>query len=816
VVAAPTESPGRAGGDPASPALGVAPPLTPPARSARSRTPAGSGRILGQGMWIGTLGVAALLCLLAFYTRGGLNLETLTNVELGVTLAAAVVLAAGILVIRPPVRAWGAWPAGLLLAFALLSGVSLVWSVQPDGSWRDAGRLLCYATFFAAVVVLVRVIPRRWPSLIGGITLASVVICGYALLTKSLPNHFEQANLFARIYEPYGYWNALGLTAAMGAIGCMWLGARRAGNQVLNALAYPAMGVLLLTLLLAYSRGALVALLVALALWFCLVPLRLRGAAVLVSGAVAAGAIAAWDFSNHSLSSEKVPLAEATSAGHELGALVIAMVVLLAALGAGVTFATARSAPSALVRRRAGLAIAGALAALVLAFAGALAVSHRGFTGTISHALHSLTDTHAKVPNTPGRLTAIASVRAQYWDEALKVFKAHPMLGSGAAGYEVARLRYRTGPLPVKHAHGFIVQTMADLGVVGLLAALALLGTWMSAAGRPTHPFNRRWRSWRELRAGARPAWEPLPSGALRRYGPERIGMLSMLCMVVLFGIHSAIDWTWYIPGIALAALACAGWLAGRGPLLNTAGAAGAGAGANGPPSFSRAGLREAIGRPSAVRIAAACAIVAGALLIAWTQWQPQRSEEARETALGELARNPPGATAAAQAAVSRDPLSAEALFALADVQAATGHRAAARATLQKAVRLQPSNPRTWVALGMFDLGEQPEAALQELRAGIYLDPASISPEALAAGHPEAIATYNAYVQALRAVTQKQSASVKRPPAVRAKAKAAVKAKRKAALRSAPASRARARAAARRARRAARRAARIQRRQSAR
>jgi hypothetical protein len=387
------------------------------------------------------------------------------------------------------------------------------------------------------------------------------------------------------------------------------------------------------------------------------------------------------------------------------------------------------------------------------------------------------------------------------------VFKAHPALGAGAAGYEVDRLRYRNGPLPVKHAHGFVVQTMADLGIVGLLLALALLGTWMAAAGRPAHPFNRRWRSWRELRAGARPAWEPLPGGSLRRYGPERIGMLTMLCMVVLFGIHSAIDWTWYVPGLAFAALACAGWLAGRGPLPNPGAAPGAGATANGRPSFSRAGLREAVGRPAPLRIAVACAIVAGALLIAWTQWQPQRSEEARESALGLLAAKPVAATAAAQTAVSRDPLSVEALFALADVQAATGHKAAARATLQRAVRLQPSNPRTWVALGMFDLAARPDAALQELRAGIYLDPASISPEALAAGHPEAIATYNAYVQALRAAAQKQAAATHK--------KAAVKAKHQAALRTAPSSRARARAAARRARRAARKAARSRRRRAA-
>ncbi len=43
--------------------------------------------------------------------------------------------------------------------------------------------------------------------------------------------------------------------------------------------------------------------------------------------------------------------------------------------------------------------------------------------------------------------------------------------------------------------------------------------------------------------------------------------MLCMLCLVVVFGVHSLVDWTWYVPGNACVALLCAGWLAGRGPL---------------------------------------------------------------------------------------------------------------------------------------------------------------------------------------------------------------------------------------------------------
>ncbi|HEX7609232.1 MAG TPA: O-antigen ligase family protein, partial [Solirubrobacteraceae bacterium] len=592
-----------------------------------------------------------------------------------------------------------------------------------------------------------------------GMTLAAVVVCGYALLTKVFPATLDPSNTYARLESPFGYWNAIGLTAAMGAIGCMWLGARRSGHALLSATAYPAMGVLLLTLVLAYSRGALGALAVGLALWFVIVPLRLRGAALLIVGALGASAVGAWDFSRHALSSDRVPLFERTAGGHELGALIVAMVVLLALAGVGIGFLTGRRAPSPRARRRAGTALLAMLAVLALAFAGALAHSHRGFTGSISHAVDSLTNPNARTPpNTPDRLTAVASVRARYWKEALQVLDAHPALGAGAMGYQTARLRYRTEPLVVVHAHGFVVQTLADLGLVGLFIALALLLTWMAAAGRATHPFNRRWAPWAAWRRGGGeqgPGWR-----ALRRseagYSAERVGLLSMACVVVVFGMHSLIDWTWYVPGDACAALLCAGWLAGRGALTSLpagaiAGAAGAQPASTGPVRR----LPRSLGELGYVRAAVAGAAVAAALLVAWSQWQPLRSEDAVNNADALLASNPAGALAAANDAVARDPLSPLALFTLAEVQQVTGHRAQARATLARAVREQPSNPKTWVALGRYDLASNPSAALTELQASIYLNPESIAPELLTAARPEpeAIAIYNAYVQALRAAS---------------------------------------------------------------
>jgi tetratricopeptide (TPR) repeat protein len=147
-----------------------------------------------------------------------------------------------------------------------------------------------------------------------------------------------------------------------------------------------------------------------------------------------------------------------------------------------------------------------------------------------------------------------------------------------------------------------------------------------------------------------------------------------------------------------------------------------------------------------------AAAAILAALLLAWSQWQPQRSEAARQEALDLLASKPVAAEAAATGAVSRDPLSAEALFTLADVQSVRGAPAQARATLEKAVRLQPSNPKTWLELGRFELSAgRPAAALSALRATVYLNPESIAPESIASGQREGIELYNDYIQALRA-----------------------------------------------------------------
>jgi hypothetical protein len=645
-----------------------------------------------------TLGVGALLAAIALRGGGGLQLQPATEVEMALELGGGAVAAGALLAGRDRRAAYG-MPA--LLCFSALVAftiASILWSVNPSDSWQEATRTLSYAVVFGVAMVFARFAPHRWAAILGGTVVASTIICGWALLTKVFPGALNPDEVYARLREPFGYWNAVGLMAALGAPGCLWLGARRQGHAAINALAYPALGIMLLTLLMAYSRGGLLALLIGLAVWFALVPLRLRGVAVLATSATGALLVAIWTFAQDGLSKDRMPIDQRAAAGHELGVLLIVLIAVLLAAGLAIGFAAARRAPRGDVRRAAGVTILVVLALVPVAGAVALAFSTRGLGGSISHGWKQLTDPHASTPpNDPGRLTAIGSVRARYWNEALKMWKGHPLKGVGAGGYATLRPRYRQDDLEVRHAHGYVVQTLADLGLAGMLISVALVGFWLIAA---TSAVGRgRGLSWSTS------------------FTPERVGLLTLFSIVVVFAAHSFVDWTWFVPGNAVVALLCAGWLAGRGPLMPEPLPGGGSL-----RDRMRAGLRI----PLRAGLAAAAVVVA--LIAAWTTWQPLRSQNAMDDALAALeSKNINAARSDAQAAEDRNPLAVEPLFVRSVVEQQAGDTVAARRVLENAVQLQPTNSEPWLRLADFDLNvlHDPAQAKAALGPALYLDPRS-------------------------------------------------------------------------------------------
>ena len=71
---------------------------------------------------------------------------------------------------------------------------------------------------------------------------------------QGVPASLASEETYARLREPFAYWNSVGLMAALGVPPLLWLAARRSGHAAANALAWPGIGLLLVCLMLS-TRG---------------------------------------------------------------------------------------------------------------------------------------------------------------------------------------------------------------------------------------------------------------------------------------------------------------------------------------------------------------------------------------------------------------------------------------------------------------------------------------------------------------------------------------------------------------------------------
>src|SRR5215217_4604894 len=268
------------------------------------------------------VGIGLVVALSAFVAGGGLRLGPTTRV-LVVLLLGGGVLAAVAAIRAPRTREhplYGGFPLLAFTALGVFTAASVTWSLSPDGSWLEASRTLAYVATFAGAMALARMSPAAWKGMLFGLAGGCMVVCLWALATKVWPHALAADETFARLRAPFDYWNSVGLTAATGILPLLWLGARRHGSAVVSALAAPGVAVLLIVLMLSYSRGGLIALGIALAVWFAAVPLRTAGLATLLLGIAGAGPVVWWAFVQDGLTTDRAPMAARIDAGHELGA----------------------------------------------------------------------------------------------------------------------------------------------------------------------------------------------------------------------------------------------------------------------------------------------------------------------------------------------------------------------------------------------------------------------------------------------------------------------------------------------------------------
>lgn len=653
----------------------------------------------------------------ALLGKGGNDLSKQTLIELILIVGCGIATAIGVTYGRT-----GHHGRGSLLLFgllAVLSALSIFWSITPDVTWIEADRTFAYFAVFAAGVAFGRLAPNGWAVLLRGVLGAVAVLTLYALASRVWPEQLGgPTEIYARISEPFGYWNAVGVTAALGIAPALWLGARRSGHQPANALAYPLLGWLYLAMFLSFSRGSLIAAGLGVIAWFAFVPLRLRSLPVLFVPAVVIAPVLVWALGKDEFTKDGIPAASRAAVGPEFGLILIAVSTLLLAAGLMIGFQGRDWIPSFRVRRRAGVTAVAVALAIPLLLLTSVALSSRGLPGTVSERWHELTSESATTPGGPQRLIRASSTRGRYWRQAGHVFSDLPVTGTGAGTFGVARLHYRKDQLVAQHAHGFVAQTASDLGTLGLLVILAFAGAWFVSAARTTglerHPKRR--------------------GGAPFHWDADRIGTTALALAALIYAFQSAIDWTWFVPGPTVMAILIAGYVAGRGPAPQPLGApsaiVAAGPGRSQVVDLPRGtSLRLQLPpRPHLARLVPALLIVAVVACTAWAVYQPQRAAAANQDALDLLAKKQlAAATKKADESRSINPSSVAPLWTKAAIAVAANKLKEAEVEFQTAVSDQPSNPDPWTRLAEFELyrNNQPRKALDIVEGALYLDPRS-------------------------------------------------------------------------------------------
>ena len=638
------------------------------------------------------------LAAVAFGARGGTELTRTSITEVALILVGAAVLAVTFLWSRSG-RPHGRTTVLLFALLALLTSLSVLWSISPELTYIEVGRTLAYLTVFTAAVAGARLFPRAAPEVLWALLIGAMIPVGYALASRVWPGALAENEVSNRLGQPFDYWNAVGSVAAMAVPILLWLGSRKGGSSTARTLAYPLMGACLVAIALTQSRGAAAAAVIGAVAWFVLVPLRLRSLPVLVFPAIAAVGVSAWALSKDAFTQALQPLPAKEAVAGDFATLVLLMLAVLMLVGAAVEAGSARRVPSARMRRRIGIAAVAVACLVPLAGFTSVAFSERGIGDRISELT---SETKVSPQQGGGRVFAASSSRGKYWREAWRVFKARPLEGVGAGAFAVGRLRFRNDTSVTRHAHGWFAQILADFGLVGLALTSLLLLTWSVAALSATGLLPRR------LLRGASEERTPLR----RDWDAHRIALVAVLLVPLVFGVQSLLDWTWFIQAPTAMALVGAGFLAGHGPL--------------GAEDFAAQVGRPR--RPDRFRIGAAVVAVGTALLLAWTIWQPEASDRATNEALALNDQHKfDEAIAKTEDAEDLNPLTPDPLLVRAAIDTQANRVDDARDNLERAVIRFPGDPQTWYRLAAFQLGtlDAPEQALETLRGALYLNPHS-------------------------------------------------------------------------------------------
>ncbi len=635
------------------------------------------------------VGVGILVVILyAAFAHGAVSRSDDTRVEVAVAALAGIVAFGSLWLgtVRLSMARIAFAGVALLAAFAVWSGVSVLWSVAPDQSWIELNRVLTYVLAVCLGAAVGASLRRGTELIAGGFVAIATLVTVYALGQKLFPGlhisgvfTLNQTGPLARLQEPLGYWNALALFIALGAPAALALAvdSTRSVRQRLSCALV--LQLMLTTIPFTYSRGGLAALAVALAIGVGLSADWLRSFAWLMVAVLCALPAILVGLLVHQLSLNDVALGTREGSGGLLALLVLVSLAIHALAGRQLVRGDARvrAAEARLPRLRKLVPICAAV--LVVCVVIALLVSSRGLTGEVSQLWHDFTTTHVASNVNPSRFFSAASEnRWVWWKEAAGAFSARPWLGWGAGSFPVVHLLYRQDMLPVQQPHSLPLQFLSETGIIGGLLGMGALALLLIAAARSV---RRR-----------------LP-------GRERLLSAAVLAAAAAYVVHCCYDWDWNIAALSLPAFVFLGLLAAQPPGPRAP---------RSPRSTSRA-----------VALSSAtlwlCAFTMSVLL-------PQIAADKASAALVDASSTTPAGLAQAQANASAaselDPLSDQGLVAETSIATYRDQLARAVMYLHQAVARDPSDPFAWQFLAVLDgtRGDRREAVVAEQRF-LDLDP---------------------------------------------------------------------------------------------
>ena len=550
---------------------------------------------------------------------------------------------------------------GALFSWTLLSAV---WASSATQPVLESQRMLVYIGACLSAFVLLR--SSSYRALLIGIWAVTSTVCAYSLATRLFPTRLGTFDSIAgyRLSEPIGYWNGLGLFAGLGALLALGLVAR-SRTGLLRAAAGSSSVVLVSTLYFTFSRGSWLVLGGGLIAMLALDRRRLQAltALLVVAPWPAAGV---WLASRaEGLTRLQVSLPVAADDGRRVAVAVAGLAVAggLASFLFGVLCERVR------VPRLVQLGFEG-FVALVLAASLATVIVREGSPSRLAHRAYDAFTAPSRYQgdNLNQRLFSLsAGQRIPQWRVAWKDYRLHPWLGSGAGTYESYWLRYRPSTTTVKDAHNLYLETLAELGPIGLgllVAGLAL-----------------------PLRAAIRARSRGLVPAAFGAY--------------VAFLLNVVGEWEWELPAVTLAALfsACAIFLAAR-----------------------KRG--DVIRKPLEVRATAlAIALLLAAFAFVGLVGNSAVQSSADAAQRLELDR----AESQARKAVRWMPWASTPWQALADAQFAQRDDEAGRRSLRRAIDKDPENWSLWYRLALVSSGKVQRRALAAASRLNSLDPRIIA-----------------------------------------------------------------------------------------